>query len=167
MNARDELAVIIWEDAVADRVKDGTRASLVPVVRAKCEAMADKILAAGYRKIFDGDCGLSGVEDPTDREASEVWMRWANLVSGEDSDGIAAMKQTLTEFGYRKPRTITTVEELDALGHAAVVRDAEEYVLERWGRPEDDMWATPMNGAWIRSAEVTLPATVLYEGGQS
>ena len=65
--------------------------------------------------------------------------------------------------GYSKPRTITTTEELDALGFQAVVRDAEDYVLERWGEPEEQMWATPMNSAWIRSTEVTLPATVLYE----
>jgi hypothetical protein len=64
--------------------------------------------------------------------------------------------------GYSKPLTITTATELDALPREAVVRDAEGYVLERWGQPEERMWATPMNGAWIRSAEITLPATVLY-----
>ena len=63
---------------------------------------ADTILAAGYRKIFDGDCGLSNIKDPTDREAAEAWMRWANIVSGNDGNGIAAMKQMLTELGYRK-----------------------------------------------------------------
>lgn len=61
-------------------------------------------------------------------------------------------------------RTIATVEELDALPFESVARDAEGYVLERWGEPEDHMWATPMNGAWIRSTEVTLPATVLHIG---
>jgi len=63
---------------------------------------ADAILAAGYRKIFDGDCGLSNIKDPTDREAAEAWMRWANIVSGNDGNGIGAMKQMLTELGYRK-----------------------------------------------------------------
>lgn len=67
----------------------------------------DRILAAGYRKIFDGDCGLSGINDPTDREAAEAWMRWANIVNtgGGEPNGIAAMKQMLTELGYRKHNT--------------------------------------------------------------
>ena len=63
---------------------------------------ADGIIAAGYRKIFDGDCGLSNIKDPTEREAAEAWMRWANIVSGNDGNGIAAMQQMLTELGYRK-----------------------------------------------------------------
>jgi len=66
--------------------------------------LADTLRNAGYRKIFDGDCGLSNIKDPTDREAAEAWMRWANLVHTGDGEpnGIAAMKQMLTEFGYRK-----------------------------------------------------------------
>lgn len=79
------------------------------------------------------------------------------------SEGAEHALDTVQALGYVKHRTITTVEELDALGFQAVVRDAEDYVLERWGEPEEHMWATPMNSAWIRSAEVTLPATVLYE----
>ena len=65
---------------------------------------ADAVIAAGYRKIFDGDCGLSNIKDPTDREAAEAWMRWANLVNTGDGEpnGITAMKQMLTELGYRK-----------------------------------------------------------------
>lgn len=47
---RDELADLLCEDAAADRAKAGGRALLVPVVRSKAEAAADKILAAGYRK---------------------------------------------------------------------------------------------------------------------
>ncbi|UVF61010.1 hypothetical protein SEA_SAKAI_47 [Arthrobacter phage Sakai] len=69
--------------------------------------MADALIAAGYRQIFDGDCGLSGIKDPDDREAAEAWTRWANLVdvTGSGLDGIAAMKQMLTELGYRKVGT--------------------------------------------------------------
>lgn len=50
MNERDELVQIIWDEAVADRVKDGKDFRNVPVVRPKVEAMADRILAAGYSK---------------------------------------------------------------------------------------------------------------------
>ena len=66
--------------------------------------VAHHLHTAGYRQIFDGDCGLSNVEDPSDKEAAEAWMRWANLVNTGDGepDGIGAMKQMLTELGYRK-----------------------------------------------------------------
>jgi len=65
--------------------------------------LASEIVEAGFRKIFDGDCGLSNVEDAKDREAAEAWMRWANLVNiPEDGNGITAMKQMLAEFGYER-----------------------------------------------------------------
>jgi hypothetical protein len=50
MSARDELIRIIWDGAVADRVKDGLDQRNVPVVRPKVEALADELLAAGYTK---------------------------------------------------------------------------------------------------------------------
>ena len=86
MSARDELADMILDSS--------WRTS---------EQIAEEILAAGYRKIFDGDCGLSNA---TDREASEAWMRWANLAMNDAIGAIGAMKQMLTEFGYRKPKVI-------------------------------------------------------------
>lgn len=65
--------------------------------------LADEIVNAGFRKIFDGDCGLNNIRDVKDREAAEAWMRWANLVNNpEDGNGIAAMKQMLAEFGYER-----------------------------------------------------------------
>jgi len=68
--------------------------------------VAEAILNAGYQKIFDGDCGLSGVNDEADREAAEAWMRWANILNtqgDEERNGIVAMKQMLAEFGYKRP----------------------------------------------------------------
>lgn len=97
INERDELA----------DVYTGHPVSLGPnpkkLMRGHAQEIADAIIAAGYRKIFDGDCGLSSVKDPDDREAAEAWMRWANIVSGNGHNGIAAMRQMLTELGYRKP----------------------------------------------------------------
>lgn len=93
MSERDELA----------RLAKVTRTGpLFSMTSSEAEAVADRITAAGYRKIFDGDCGLSGITNPDDREAAEAWMRFSNIVLGNDHDGIAAMKQMLTEFGYRK-----------------------------------------------------------------
>lgn len=127
-------------------------------------AIADVVLAAGYRQIFDGDCGLSGITAPDDRAAAEAWMRWANLVNiPEDGNGIAAMKQMLTELGYRKPRTVTTAEDLDKLPFEAVIRDAEGHVLERWGDAEHVQWSTPGCKWFVPATEIVLPVTVLYE----
>lgn len=58
VSERDELVQIIWDYAVADRVKDGKDLRNVPVVRQKVEGMADKILAAGYRWIDHTEYGL-------------------------------------------------------------------------------------------------------------
>mgnify|MGYP003576171364 FL=1 len=64
------------------------------------EMVADALVIAGYRQIFDGDCGLSGIKAPDDREAAEAWMRWANLAMDDSIGAIGAMKQMLTELGY-------------------------------------------------------------------
>ena len=67
--------------------------------------LAAELVEAGFRKIFDGDCGLSSITDEGDREAAEAWMRWANILNtqgDEERNGIEAMKQMLAEFGYKR-----------------------------------------------------------------
>lgn len=68
--------------------------------------------------------------------------------------------------GYRKPRTITTVEELDDLGRNAAVLAANGAVLVNDGE-NDVPWASFAEDAlggpvWIDPVDVKLPATVLY-----
>lgn len=153
MSARDELAALIWDEDACDWRRGPNEA-------------ADAILAAGYRKIFDGDCGLSNVKDPTEREAAEAWIRWANLAMDDEIGAIGAMKQMLAEFGYRRPRTITTPEELDALPIYSVVL-AEGVAYQHYGHWEpggDDIrWSA--EGHWWVTSQVDLPASVLYEPG--
>jgi hypothetical protein len=154
MNARDELRNLV-EDTFDD----------VGIVY---DAITDAVLAAGYRKIFDGDCGLKGIDDPASREAAEAWMRWANLLNtgfGEPN-GIAAMKQMLSEFGYMRPRTITTTEELNALGRMATVLDSHGAVwvndgdhAQPWASFAEDPQGGPI---WSDGEELALPATVIY-----
>lgn len=62
-------------------------------------------------------------------------------------------------LGWRPPaRTVTTVEELDALAVGTVIRSALGTVMEEW---QDGSWRpTGMHNAWPR---VELPATVLWE----
>jgi hypothetical protein len=163
MSARDELAKLLFQQNVSNAA-----APTAPEIIMLCEDAADAILAAGYRRIFDGDCGLRGIDDPASREAAEAWMRWANLLNtgfGEPN-GIAAMKQMLSEFGYTRPRTITTAEELDALPIGSVVlSEAYLHHVDHW-KVSFQRWD---DGSWHRGGRSAdthpdnfLPATVIY-----
>lgn len=68
-----------------------------------------------------------------------------------------------------RPRTITTVEELDALIAESVVRCAAGMVFEKYPDdegPEFDFWLMIGESRAKPSARITLPATVLYEPEQ-
>ncbi|MDF3309777.1 hypothetical protein P3H15_32685 [Rhodococcus sp. T2V] len=62
--------------------------------------------------------------------------------------------------GYRKPRTVTTAEELDALPFLTVIRDSDGAVHERleWDYGPALQWTR--DGA--QDLHPKLPATVLY-----
>jgi hypothetical protein len=61
--------------------------------------------------------------------------------------------------GYRKPRTISTVEELDALPNGSIIRDDEGDGWQFFGL----MGWFVTGGDKDGSESPTLPATVLYE----
>jgi hypothetical protein len=66
--------------------------------------------------------------------------------------------------GYRKPRTITTVEELDALPVGSILFDVDGDVCQRfrggWRATINERKGDP----WLTDTlEVDLPATVLHE----
>ncbi|MDQ5863093.1 MAG: hypothetical protein M3536_12615 [Actinomycetota bacterium] len=69
----------------------------------------------------------------------------------EEADAILAA-------GYRKPRTITTAEELDALPRLAVIRSDEGAVFEK-----HTMWHEAGSRDLMRTDGIALPATVIYE----
>ncbi|QWY84252.1 hypothetical protein QEO77_gp51 [Arthrobacter phage Zaheer] len=84
--------------------------------------------------------------------------------------GKLIMRSSMTETadaviaaGYRKPRTITTREELDALpsGSVVVLADGEPNVLH------DNGWVLPNGPGGYTSWAVAqgLPAEVVYEPG--
>lgn len=76
-----------------------------------------------------------------------------------------AMAEGVITAGYRKPRQITTVEELDTLHGSTVLRDDNGQLFEQnW------MLATPYATWWECLSDADnprrrpmLPATVLYE----
>lgn len=60
--------------------------------------------------------------------------------------------------GYRKPRTVTTVEELDALPFMSVVMDDLGRVYQRW------LLAGWQSAGPTLGTKIKLPSTVLHEG---
>ena len=97
-------------------------------------------------------CGLCGWEEGGCADCTKTLSGYADAI-------LAA--------GYVKPRTISTIEELDALPFEAVIRDSEGFILERWGEPKENLWATVMNPAYIPRVDIDLPATVLYTPKES
>lgn len=78
----------------------------------------------------------------------------------------SAIAGAILAAGYRKPRQVTTIEELDALPVGSVILMLDRgYVYERTGDestfPEDD-WASPLH--YVMDEDF-LPATVLHVGG--
>lgn len=60
----------------------------------------------------------------------------------------------------RNPRTITSVEELDALPNGSVILDADRATATRL---DADYWEVAGYASHFRIDAITLPATVLYE----
>jgi hypothetical protein len=84
---------------------------------------------------------------------------------GECEEVLGRYADALLAEGYRKHRTITTTEELEALPNGAVIRDAGTFVYEKIPTAFDTPWAA---GSMHRPNRcVQLPATVLYEPGGS
>lgn len=108
------------------------------------------------------------------RDELKDLVRHALLASApSDKYGLDAETEALLEAipvadailaaGYRKPRTITTVEELDALPVGSVVIHDEGWgfiVAER--HVSDRLWYVTGCREYIRP-EALIPATVLFE----
>jgi hypothetical protein len=89
-----------------------------------------------------------------------VWLAGgfesSEIEIGEATDAILAA-------GYVKPRTITTIDELDELPVGSVLIDRDRDICQRFRggwratihEPNDDPWLTG-------TLEVDLPATVIY-----
>lgn len=87
----------------------------------------------------------------------------AEVVNGADwisrSQSIA---DAILAAGYRRPRQVTTVEELDALPAGTVIHDGDPLTCCKWG---DGTWGT-FAGDSYPTSRITLPATVLHRGAE-
>lgn len=86
------------------------------------------------------------------------------------SEAYFVMADAILAAGYRRPRTITTAEELAALGHGSVIRSEHRHYWvahKEDGMGADQGWAAA-GGSALTSRDLTswLPATVLHEPGQ-
>lgn len=80
-------------------------------------------------------------------------------IDGPATLGGLEVADAILAAGYRKPRTITTVKELDALELRSVVRDRDGEPFEL----TDNGWRYWMYEESFSSLELSLPATVLHE----
>jgi hypothetical protein len=112
-------------------------------------------------ELFIGDNGNQSRE-----QSIEDW-HWLNehahLRGRTEHYGVMAAHILAT--GYRKPRTITTVEELDALPGGSLILDALNYCREAAKLKDGNVWRS-MGPASVRSSgQLPLPVTVLHEPG--
>ena len=78
--------------------------------------------------------------------------------------------KALEELGYRRPRTVISIEELDALPAESIVRDANGFTWDKWWDEdghEFSWWATTGDRVQYSPKRVILPATILHVGGES
>jgi hypothetical protein len=93
-------------------------------------------------------------------EAADAWLM-GPITAGTTPEHTSA--DAVLAAGYVKHRTITTVDELDALPLGSVVIDRDRDICQRFRggwratihESNDDPWLTD-------TLEVDLPATVLY-----
>lgn len=81
-------------------------------------------------------------------------------------DLLAVADAVLADY-QPKPRTVNSVEELEALPGLSVIRDADLFdspgdVLEKWYRPTGWQWMRVGSVKFRASNEINLPATVIF-----
>ena len=94
-------------------------------------------------------------------------IRTAPVTGGNDVDLSRPLAKHLQDLGYRKPRTITTAQELDALPEGTVIRDASGVIRDRFNDSDTGaaLWLRPGAQGWMLSRNFEdkhFPATILY-----
>jgi hypothetical protein len=105
--------------------------------------------------------------DHVDALTDDIRNLGITVLDDQPVDLSAPLAQHLHDLGYRKPRTITTIEELDNLGRGAAIVEPGGAVWVNDGQSEDP-WASfgedPFGGPiWTDSSRITLPVTVVRE----
>lgn len=98
-------------------------------------------------------------------ELVQIIMSPESFDSGPPSCGpndlyAARTADAILAAGYRKPRVVTTAEELDALPAESVVLDPSTWLFRK---REDGRYAVAGSAVGYTSATINFPAIVLYE----
>lgn len=93
-----------------------------------------------------------------------TWFESARKAQGQ-VEHYKAMAEHALAAGYRKPRTITTAEELDTLPVGSVVLDRTGDVARRFSGGWRTTVMEPDGSAWLSACmeDADLPAKVLHE----
>ena len=94
-------------------------------------------------------------------ERDELAEIISHAMNNEFSNPSERAANTILADGYRKPRTIRTVEELDALPVWSVVL-SENIAHQKYDETDGYDWAA--DGRFYNASQIALPATVLHEG---
>ena len=105
-----------------------------------------------------------------DELAEDIRSLGITVIDGPPVDLTEPLAQHLHNLGYRKPRTITTTEELDALHESAILRSRGGDAFQR-GEDFHQRKGWFMNGTVdpLTTKQVAAfgPFTVLHEGSAS
>ena len=100
----------------------------------------------------------SKTTDPRTELARLLGIHFPQSAAGDDY--LWSMADVIMGRSFRKPHTITTVEELEASPIGLIVRDGDR---EPWERTDNGWNCWVYGGQSFASRDLVLPATVLYE----
>lgn len=172
MSERDELA-----DKLMTLIRGGV--AIGAAQGSVYHHMADAILAAGYRKPKEINRERLSIEDG--------WLvhdtGHCNCAGGDEAasyhhepqcglEPLDDLTEVLERSGYRKPRTVTTAAELDALpvGSVVLVKQPEDVRGYSYQQGPSGRWYGAAASIGALSIQLMFPgstATVLYEGPAS
>ena len=105
----------------------------------------------------------SKTTDPRTELARLLGIHFPQSAAGDDY--LWSMADVIMGRGFRKPRVITTAEELDTLPDEAVVSSDFGVIHQKTVEFDTDRvtWVCPGDTDEHTAGKITLPATVLYE----
>lgn len=112
-------------------------------------------------ELFIGDNG----NQPRESSVKDwQWFKETRRQRGQ-VEHYEAMAEHMIAAGYRKPRTITTREELEALGYGSVIRSEHRHywVAHKEDGAEGNQGWAAAGTSGIPDLTMWLPATVLHE----
>jgi hypothetical protein len=93
-----------------------------------------------------------------------LWLKHGVTYESDSSEG-RELVEAILAAGYVKHRTITTIEELDALAVGSMILDSDPDASRK---RYDGLWVCLSDPEWGHESKIisgSLPAVVLYEPG--